>query len=168
MDKRKIRKIAYGGILTGLVLVATMFLQMPNGLGGYINLGDGVIFASAILLGPFAGLVGALGAAMSDFLLAYGVYVPATFAIKGAMGLTAGIMLRSRKGDNYFFKALTFLICEVIMVGGYFAFETILFGLSVSIPSIMPNIVQGVAGIAVGLALTPIMHKVIESEKFSV
>ncbi|MDD4327653.1 MAG: ECF transporter S component [Eubacteriales bacterium] len=168
MDKRKIRKIAYGGILTGLVLVATMFLQMPNGLGGYINLGDGVIFASAILLGPFAGLVGALGAATSDFLLAYGVYVPATFAIKGAMGLTAGIMLRSRKGDSYFFKALTFLICEVIMVGGYFAFETMLFGLSVSVPSIMPNIVQGVAGIAVGLALTPIMHKVIESEKFSV
>ena len=168
MDKKKIRKIAYGGILTGLVLVATMFLQMPNGLGGYVNLGDGVIFASAILLGPFAGLVGALGAAMADFLLAYGVYIPATFTIKGVMGLTAGLMLRGRKGESYFYKALTFLICEVVMVGGYFGFETALFGLSVSVPSIMPNVIQGVAGIAVGLALTPIMHKVIESERFSV
>ncbi len=168
MDKKKIRKIAYGGILTGLVLVSTMFLQIPNGLGGYINLGDGVIFASAILLGPFAGIVGALGAAMADFLLSYGVYVPATFAIKGIMGFTAGMMLRSRKGDSYLFKALIFLICEIIMVGGYFCFETVLYGFSVSVPSLMPNVVQGVAGIAVGLALTPIMYKVVESERSGV
>ena len=167
MDKKKIRKIAYGGILTGLVLVATMFLQIPTGLGGYVNLGDGVIFASAILLGPFAGIVGALGATMADFFLGAGFYVPATFVIKGIMGFTAGMMLRSRKGDSYVFKALVFLICEVIMIGGYFGYETVLLGLSVSVPSLMPNVVQGVAGIAVGLALTPIMHKVVESEKFS-
>ncbi|MHB8963075.1 MAG: ECF transporter S component [Saccharofermentanales bacterium] len=168
MDKKKIRKIAYGGILTGLVLVATMFLQIPNGMKGYVNLGDGVIFAAAMILGPFAGIVGALGSAMSDFFLGYGIYIPATFAIKGIMGLVAGLMLKYGKESPYLYKALVFLICEVIMVGGYFGFETALYGLNVALVSVMPNIVQAVAGIAVGLAFVPIVAKIFESEKFSV
>ena len=168
MDKKKIRKIAYGGILTGLVLVATMFLQIPNGLNGYVNLGDGVIFAAAMILGPFAGIVGALGSALSDFLLAYGIYIPATFAIKGAMGFLAGMLLRYGKESSYLYKAFVFLVCEVVMVGGYFGFETALFGAEVALASVMPNIVQAVAGIAVGLAFVPIVAKIFESEKFSV
>ena len=86
MDRKKIRMIAYGGILTGLVLVATMFLQIPNGQGGYVNLGDGVIFASSLILGPFAGVVAALGSVMSDLFLGYAQYAPATLVIKGLMG----------------------------------------------------------------------------------
>ncbi len=168
MDKKKIRKIAYGGILTGLVLVATMFLQIPNGMKGYVNLGDGVIFAAAMILGPFAGVVGAIGSAMSDFFLGYGVYIPATFAIKGLMGLAAGILLKHGKENSYLYKALVFLACELIMIGGYFAFESVLFGTSVAIISVMPNIVQGAAGIAVGLAFVPIVAKIFESEKFNV
>lgn len=168
MEKSKVRKITYGGILTGLVLVATMFLQIPNGMKGYVNLGDGVIFASAMILGPFAGIVGGIGSAMSDFFLGYGVYIPATLVIKGLIGLTAGLMLKRSKGRSYFYKALIFLICEGIMVGGYFVFEWVLFGFSVAIISVMPNIVQAVAGIAIGLAFVPIVSKIFESETFRV
>lgn len=168
MDKRKIRKIAYGGILTGLVLVATMFLQIPNGMKGYVNLGDGVIFAAAMILGPFAGIVGALGSAMSDFFLGFGIYIPATFAIKGTMGLVAGLMLKYGKDSPYLYKAFVFLVCEIIMIGGYFGFEMALYGVNVALVSIVPNIVQAVAGIAVGLAFVPVVAKIFESEKFSV
>ena len=168
MDKIKIRMIAYGGILTGLVLVSTMFLQIPNTQGGYVNLGDGVIFASAMILGPFAGVVGALGSVLADLFAGYPHYAPATFVIKGLMGLIAGLMLKSGKGGNYFFTAFTFFVCEVIMVSGYFLYETVLFGLQYSLPSILPNIIQAIAGIAVGLASIPIVKKIFESEKWSV
>ena len=168
MKKIRIRMIAYGGILVGLVLVSTMFLQIPNTQGGYVNLGDGVIFASAMILGPFAAVVGALGSVLADIFAGYPHYAPATFIIKGLMGLVAGLMLKSSKGGNYIFTAFTFLICELIMVSGYFLYETALFGLQYSLPSILPNIIQAIAGIAVGLASIPIVKKIFESEKWSV
>ena len=168
MDKKRIRMIAYGGILTALVLVATMFLQIPNGQGGYVNLGDGVIFASALILGPFAGVVAALGSVLSDLFLGYAQYAPATLLIKGLMGLVAGILLRNGKKDNYFYTAFIFLLCEGIMIGGYFSFESILFGVPYALVNIVANVIQAVAGIAVGLASLPIVKKILDSEKFSV
>lgn len=168
MDKRKTRMIAYGGILTGLVLVATMFLQIPNGQGGYVNLGDGVIFAAAMILGPFAGVVGAIGSALSDLFLGYATYAPATLIIKGLMGLVAGILLKYGSKNRYFYTAFVFLICELIMIGGYFSFESLVFGVPYSIANILPNIIQAIAGIAVGLALMPLVNKIFESEKFSI
>lgn len=162
--------IAYGGILTGLVLVATMFLQLPNGQGGYVNLGDGVIFASSLILGPFAGVVAGLGSVLSDLFLGYVQYAPATLVIKGVMGLVAGIMLRKEKEreSGYFFTAFVFLICECIMIGGYFSFESVLFGIPYALVNVIPNVIQGVAGVAVGLASIPIVNKILNSEKFSV
>lgn len=168
MDRKRIRKIAYGGILTALVLVATMFLQIPNGQGGYVNLGDGVIFASALILGPFAGVVGAIGSALADLLLGYTFYVPATLVIKGLMGLVAGIMLKYDKKNKYFYTAFVFMICELIMIGGYFLYECFLYGVPGAIPNILPNLIQAIAGIAVGLASLPIVNKIFESEKFSI
>ena len=168
MDKKKIRMIAYGGILTGLVLVATMFLQIPNGQGGYVNLGDGVIFASALILGPFAGVVAALGSALSDLLLGYAQYAPATLIIKGLMGLVAGILLKYGKNNRYFYSAFVFMICELIMIGGYFSFESIFFTVPYALANILANLIQAIAGIAVGLASLPVVKKILDSEKFSV
>lgn len=168
MDRKRIRMIAYGGILTGLVLVATMFLQIPNGQGGYVNLGDGVIFASAMIIGPFAGVVAALGSVFSDLFLGYAQYAPATLLIKGLMGLVAGFLLKYGQKHRYFYTAFVFVICEVIMIGGYFSFESILFGVPYALVNILPNVIQAVAGIAVGLASLPIVNKIFESEKFSI
>jgi uncharacterized membrane protein len=168
MDKTKIRKIAYGGILTGLVLVATMFLQIPNGIGGNVNLGDGIIFASALILGPFAGVVGALGSMLADLFAGYAQYAPATFIIKGLMGLIAGFLLKYGKQDKYFFTAFIFFLSEIIMVGGYFVFEAIVFKIPYAVSSILPNIIQAIAGIAIGLAFIPIVKKIFDSENPSI
>lgn len=168
MDRKKIRMIAYGGILTGLVLVATMFLQIPNGQGGYVNLGDGVIFASALILGPFAGVVAALGSVLADLFLGYAQYAPATLIIKGVMGLVAGVLLKRGGKNRYFYTAFVFLVCELIMIGGYFSFESIFFTVPYALANILANLIQAIAGIAVGLASLPVVNKIFESEKFSI
>ena len=168
MDRKKIRMIAYGGILTGLVLVATMFLQIPLAQGGYVNLGDGVIFASALILGPFAGIVGALGSFLADLFLGAAQYAPATLVIKGLMGVVAGILLRKQTKNGYFFTAFVFLVCEIIMIGGYFAFECVLYGVPGALINVVPNLIQAIAGIAVGLASIPIVKKIMDSEKPSI
>lgn len=160
MGKGKIRNITYGGILTALVLVATMFFKVPNGFKGYINLGDGVIFISALVLGPFAGLIGAIGSSLADLFSPYVIYAPATFIIKGIMGFVAGFLLIKYKSKGYLFKGLVFVVCEIIMVGGYFIYETALFGIAIAIPSVFPNIIQALAGIVIGLAAIPIIKAI--------
>lgn len=171
MTGKKTKMIAYGGVLTGLVLAATYF---PGLLGrvlpmhGFIHLGDGVIFASAMILGPFAGIVGALGSMLADVFLGYYIYAPATLVIKGLMGLVAGIMLKSGIKRKYLYMLFVFFICELIMVGGYFVYEWALFGYAVAIGDILGNIVQAVAGIALGLAAIPIVGKIFEGKNWTI
>lgn len=165
MNRKQIRMVAYGGILTALVLVATMYLQIPNGQGGNLNLGDGIIFASALIMGPFAGIVAAIGSLLAD-LFTYPQYAPATLIIKGLMGLIAGILLKKGK-KSYVFSALIFTLCELIMIGGYFGYECFLFGLPVGLASIPANVIQGLAGIGIGLALLPLIRKIFDNKEFN-
>ncbi len=67
-DKR-IRKLAFGGVFTALIAVATMFLKLPVPItSGYVHLGDGMIFAASAYLGPWGAVAGALGSALADLL----------------------------------------------------------------------------------------------------
>jgi uncharacterized membrane protein len=89
--KDTIRQITYGGIIAAIVLIATMVFQLPIPtpvLKGYVNFGDGVIMASAMIMGPYAAISAAIGSALADLLSSYVVFAPATFLIKGLMGLT--------------------------------------------------------------------------------
>ena len=55
MEKRSIQvnKTVLTGLMTALVILATS-LKIPI-INGYIHLGDGFVFLSAIILGPFYG-----------------------------------------------------------------------------------------------------------------
>ena len=47
----------------------------------------------------------------------------------------------------------------MIMVGGYFVAEIFLYGLEAAIGTLVFNALQGVAGIATGLAIVPLRGK---------
>jgi uncharacterized membrane protein len=71
--KADVRSSARQALLMALVATATMVLRLPTpATEGYINLGDVVIVAAALLFGPWAGAVaGGVGAAMADVLGGY-------------------------------------------------------------------------------------------------
>ena len=48
----QLRQIIITGLMTTLVFLATSVIKIPT-TNGYIHLGDGFVFMSAILLGPF-------------------------------------------------------------------------------------------------------------------
>ncbi|MDR2515560.1 MAG: ECF transporter S component [Christensenellaceae bacterium] len=150
----QLKRLVYCGLFTALVAVATMYIQLPTAIG-YANLGDGFILGSAVLLGPFAAVVGGLGSALADLLLGYGVYAPATLVIKGLMGLCAAQFIR--KGLP--FRLLGFALAELIMVLGYFAFECVLYTPAAALASVLPNLAQGAVGILVALALSPLLDR---------
>lgn len=104
MDKEKpdLRKIILTGLMIALVFVSTRFVQIPS-LNGYIHFGDGFVFLSAILLGPFYGAFAAgIGSMFSDLLSPYAQWALPTLIIKSLMAFIMGLVLRQKSKKQTF------------------------------------------------------------------
>ena len=155
------RKIIFCALLASLTCVATMLIKIPSPLNGYLNLGDAVVLLSGFLLPmPYAFSAAALGSGLADVFSGYAIYAPATFLIKGLMALlTRAIVLSFKKKGKragFLFGAVA---AELVMVAGYLLFESILYGFIASLVNVIPNALQGVAGILVGFLLVKLFEK---------
>jgi uncharacterized membrane protein len=93
------RTIAYGGIFTALVLLATL-VHVPFPVpAGYVNLGDGVIFIASMVLGLSPRFRRHWGVRWPTGLQA-SLYIPATLVIKALMGLIAGLAVSRFRKKN--------------------------------------------------------------------
>ena len=67
MNDKKIRKLVLAALLAALVCVATMVVQIPSPMQGYVNLGDCFVLLSGWLLGPWYGFAaGGIGSMLAD------------------------------------------------------------------------------------------------------
>ena len=102
----KLRKLVVTALLMALTCVATMVIQVPSPMNGYVNLGDCIVLLSGWLLGPVWGFAaGGIGSALADLLSGYAHYIPGTLIIKGLMAVMAALIagvrcprLRQRSG----------------------------------------------------------------------
>lgn len=153
--RSKLRIIAECGILAALVFIGTE-LRIPTALG-FINLGDGVILIASYFIGPAAFFPAAIGSALGDLIAGYPVYIAPTFIIKGLMGLVAALIMSRSTGKNglsILVRASAGLIAEMIMVGGYFAFESVMYGVEAALGSVAFNLIQGAVAIVLAIPLT--------------
>lgn len=68
MNDKKIRKLVLAALLAALVCVATMVVQIPSPMQGYVNLGDCFVLLSGWLLGPWYGFAaGGIGSMLATF-----------------------------------------------------------------------------------------------------
>jgi len=79
---------------TALVAVSTMtFSVYVPATKGYFNLGEVMVYISAILFGArVGGIAGGLGSMIADILLGYPIFAPATLIIKGLEGTIVGFL----------------------------------------------------------------------------
>ncbi|WP_051688941.1 ECF transporter S component [Butyrivibrio sp. AE2032] len=150
-----LRIIAECGILAALVFIGTE-LRIPTALG-FINLGDGVILIASYFIGPAAFFPAAIGSALGDLIAGYPVYIAPTFIIKGLMGLTAALIMKHAKGKSIrdiLLRILAGIAAELIMAGGYFAFETMMYGMEAALGSVVFNLIQGGVAILLAIPLT--------------
>ncbi len=160
--KNTTQKIVMAAMFAALVCVATMIVKIPSPLKGYINLGDCVVLLSGWLLSPVYGFLAAgIGSGLADIFSGYPVYAPATFVIKGAMAVVAyyGYKLLRKKLGATPSRIVSGIFAEVLMIGGYFLFEGLLYGFAPSAVNIPPNAVQGVAGLILGTLLIKVFEK---------
>ena len=154
-----ILRLTFAGVFSALILLATQLFKIPTGIG-YANLGDGFILVCAYLLGPAAFFPAAIGSALADLLAGYPIYIPATFVIKGLMGLAAGFLLKNEK-ITVLRKIVVFILAELIMIAGYFGYESLpfMYGPAAAAGSVIPNLGQAAVGILMGMILTAVLEK---------
>ena len=171
MNDKKIRKLVLAALLAALVCVATMVVQIPSPMQGYVNLGDCFVLLSGWLLGPWYGFFAAgIGSGLADLLAGYAHYVPGTFIIKGLVALVAALLLRPmlKTGEKIPFwrLALIELPSEVIMVAGYFGYKALILDKGLAAAASIPNnLVQAAVGIVLSVVLYTALAKVPEIHK---
>ena len=154
MKNNKLMKITMSAMFAALTCVATMFFMIPLPGQGYANLGDCFVIVGGIVLGPAYGMAAAaIGSALSDLFLGYAIYAPATFIIKGLMALAAYKIyhaIKTKGSLNAVATVVSAIAAEIIMILGYFIFETPLYGPATAALDVAGNSVQGIVGIIAG------------------
>lgn len=97
------KTVALYGILTALTAAVTYASYLPfSPTKGYFNLGETMVFFSALTFGLREGAIcGGIGSAAADILLGSGIYAPITAAAKGAEGFVTGILGRLKGGAHW-------------------------------------------------------------------
>lgn len=87
-------KASVTAVFTALVAAATMVFSIyVPATRGYFNIGETMVYTTAILFGPLIGaLAGGIGSMISDVLLGYSQYAPGTLVIKAAEGAIVGYL----------------------------------------------------------------------------
>ena len=119
MSDKKIRTMVMAAVLAALACVATMVVQIPSPMNGYVNLGDCFVLLSGWLLGPwYGGAAAGIGSMLTDLLSGYGYYAPGTFIIKGLDALVAALIFKAM-GRTSVAAIVSGVVGEIIMVVGY-------------------------------------------------
>ena len=156
------KKLVIAAMLASVICVATMIIKIPSPLKGYINLGDCFVLISGWTLSPLYGFLAAgIGSALADFLSGYGVYIPATFVIKGLMAYIAYLVFKGLDGkiNTELSRIISALVAEILMILGYLAFESVLYGFAPSVVNVRFNAVQGAVGMILAFVTIKILNK---------
>ena len=80
--KKTTKNICFAAMFAAMIFGLTM-LHVPIGAGGYIHVGDAVIYVTAMLMGgPWAFISAAIGAACADIVSGFAVYAVPSAIIK--------------------------------------------------------------------------------------
>ena len=166
MSDKKTRKLVISAMMAALTYVATMVIQIPSPMNGYVNLGDCFVLLSGWLLGPwYGGAAAGIGSMLTDLLSGYGHYAPGTFVIKGLDALVAALLFRAM-GRTSTAALVSGLVGEAIMVAGYFGYAALLLGKGLGAAASIPgNLVQAALGLLIGFLLLKVLQKTRIAEK---
>lgn len=169
------RQLTLTALLIALTTVATMVIRIPvPATQGYINLGDSMVYISALLFGPLAGLLaGGIGSALADLIGGYGQFAPYTLVIKGLEGLIVGLLAwqaarapaPTAAGVARAIGAIA--VGGTVMVLGYFVAEAYIMriGVPAAGAEVPGNIFQVVGGLIVALPTALLLRNLAPSSR---
>jgi len=145
--------VATLGMLIALNVVISIFFHIPIPMThGYINLCDAGIFIAALLFGRRGGaVVGGASGLLLDLLLGYPQYMFFSLIIHGLEGWLAGYLGAGKTGSR---QVLALVTAGIVMVGGYFISDSIMYTMATGLIGIPTNLIQAIVG---GILAFPIV-----------
>jgi len=155
-------------VMSAVVCVATYLIRIPiPATEGYFNVGDAMVFTSALLFGPVVGFFcGGIGSALADLISGYVLFAPITFIVKAVEGLLVGLI---SNGKDWRRDIIAVIIGGTEMISGYFLAEAFVLGLTtpVALLEIPLNFLQILIGGVVGIPLSFIARKYLATTSLS-
>lgn len=164
---RKLHQLVLTALFAAAITVMTAYLlHIPIPTGGYVHVGDALIYLAACLLpAPYAVAAAAVGAGLADLLTAPMWVVP-TLLIKALVAL-----LFTSRGERLLCRrncAAVFLAC-VLSPTAYALAGCILTGTSAAfVPQFLGTLVQGVGSGILFFVLAPALDGVKLKRRFAV
>ena len=154
-------------VFAALTAVMTAFLHIPSGVnGGYVHVGDAVIFlAASFLPTPYAVGAAAIGGGLADIISGAPLWAPFTVVIKALLAL-----LISAKGEKMLSRRnmLMMIPCAAISIAGYYLASAIITvisggafsaGLIAAIGEIVGNFSQAIGSTVLYFVVAAVLDK---------
>lgn len=160
------KKLSFTALFAALCCVGTLVIVIPLPYG-YFNAGDIFVLLASWCLGPvFGSVAAAIGSSLADVLSGFLLYAPVTFVVKDVDALIAYFVWFIVK--KFLFKGsadiaariVSAVVAEAWMVLGYFAFESILYGIAGGAVSLAGNALQGGFAVVCGSVLIACLYKI--------
>ena len=158
-NQKKLRLLTVTAMFAAAITVTTAYLlHIPIPTGGYVHLGDALIYLAACLLPvPYAAAAAAVGAGLADLLTAP-MWVLPTLVIKAIIALfftSRGERILCRRNVTAVFIAGVFSPAAYALAG------CVLTGTLTSfVPQFLGTLVQGIGSGALFLVIAPAMDTV--------
>ncbi len=150
------RGVVLVGLSAALVVVLT-FIRIPLGTA-MVHLGSAGIMTCAIVLGgPIAGAGAAIGSAVFDLIGGVSPYTVWSFFIKGAMGLTVGMIAHAgrKNGTSTTMNAVACVCGAIVSLIGYeIAWTFVLGSFAAALANIPASLLTSGVGLLVSLPLS--------------
>ena len=158
----KLKSLTVTALMAALVFAGTYYLKIPvPAMGGYIHLGDSMIFLTVLLLGKKEGAIaGAIGGALADLIGGFAIWVIPTFAIKIIMALIMGTVTEhvGKRLGHYSWTIGCVLGC-IFQVLAYSVISGFLFGKASGLAMLPGCGTQSLGGFLAAAAAYSVLYK---------
>lgn len=158
-SNKKILHLSLAAVFAAIIFLATM-IHIPIGInGGYIHLGDCLIYiCAAFLPTPYAISAAAIGGGLADIASGAPLWVLPTVLIKA---ITALFFTSKKQTVLCLQNYIACIIGAVLCCGGYYIAEVIIYscGFIVPIASIPFNLIQSVSAAILFISLGVLFDK---------
>jgi uncharacterized repeat protein (TIGR04002 family) len=162
-----LKKNVLTAIFAAIIAVTTAFIKIPTGInGGYVHVGDSMMYLADCLLGPYAAIAASIGGALADILAGAAIWAIPTAIIKPINSLPFIITTAyyvKKKGYHKIIHPSTILMTVVsglITIFGYYIAEGIMFSFDAALLTSALGLIQPIGSavvfIIIGFALDKI------------
>ncbi len=146
------KNICFSAMFAAMIFALTM-LHMPIGAGGYIHVGDSVIYIAALLMGgPWSFISAAIGAACADLVSGVAVYAIPSAIIKVLIAVPF-VLIAKKDTKLLSIRTAAFTILSgIITILGYFLTDLVVYRAG-AVADLPANVIQAVGSAVVFVIL---------------